>query len=230
MTGRDGLAETYCVSGPRSLGARLIARARRGLYGMFARRVQVEEMESVLDVGVTADRACAYSNYFERTFPHPERIVAFSDQDAVWMEEAWPGLRFVRGDACRLPFPDGTFDLVFSSAVLEHVGSRERQARFLSECVRVARKCVFLTTPDRAFPLEMHSGIPFLHWLPMPLFRRLLRLFGQAALASEANLNLLTARELEGLCRRTSAEDCRLYRYRFCGFPSNLVLVIRKGS
>jgi ubiquinone/menaquinone biosynthesis C-methylase UbiE len=31
-------------------------------------------------------------------------------------------VRFVRGDAYRLPFPDGSFDAVFSHALLSHLG------------------------------------------------------------------------------------------------------------
>lgn len=48
------------------------------------------------------------------------------------------GLRgqFVNGDAARLPFPDGEFDLVFSIGVLHHVHDMETACR---EVVRVAK-------------------------------------------------------------------------------------------
>ncbi|MDR1740563.1 MAG: class I SAM-dependent methyltransferase, partial [Synergistaceae bacterium] len=51
------------------------------------------------------------------------------------------------------PFKDGEFDLVFSSAVIEHVGSFERQTRFISEAARVSGRYVFITTPNRWFPV-----------------------------------------------------------------------------
>ena len=54
---------------------------------------------------------------------------------------------------------------MFSNAVVEHVGDRERQSRFVSEALRVGRS-VFLTTPNRWFPVEVHTRLPLVHWLP----------------------------------------------------------------
>ena len=73
-------------------------------------------------------------------------MTALSNEDAGWLEKAYPGLEFVLGDGRSMPFEDNSFDLVFSNAVIEHVGSLQQQ-RFLLESVRVARKHIFLTTP-----------------------------------------------------------------------------------
>lgn len=72
---------------------------------------------------------------------------------------------YVEGDACYLPFADGSFDLVFSNSVIEHVGSREAQQRFAREVARVGRAC-WVQTPNRFFPIETHLWTPFIHWLP----------------------------------------------------------------
>lgn len=72
----------------------------------------------------------------------------------------------VRGDACVLPFRDDSFDYVVSNAVIEHVGGPERAQSMLAESVRVARRAAFHTTPDRWFPVEVHTQVPLLHWLP----------------------------------------------------------------
>jgi len=61
---------------------------------------------------------------------------------------------------------DGAFDIGFSNAVVEHVaGGREGQRRFVGELCRVARR-VYVTTPNRWFPLDPHTLLPFAHWLP----------------------------------------------------------------
>jgi SAM-dependent methyltransferase len=53
---------------------------------------------------------------------------------------------FVQGDGTALPFEAGSFDLVLSHSVLEHVASAER---YLGECHRVLREdgILFLQTP-----------------------------------------------------------------------------------
>jgi SAM-dependent methyltransferase len=71
----------------------------------------------------------------------------------------------VQGDALALPFRDGEFDIVFSNAVIEHVGDRDRQRQFVHEALRVGRRS-FITTPNRRFPVEVHTRLPVVHWLP----------------------------------------------------------------
>ena len=83
-----------------------------------------------------------------------------------------------------------SFDVVHSSAVLEHVGSSENQKQFIAELVRVAKRAVFLTTPNRWFPVEFHSVLPLVHWLPKPWFRSLLSRTSYRFFALEENLNL----------------------------------------
>ncbi len=64
-----------------------------------------------------------------------------------------------------------SFDVVFSNAVIEHVGDRERQEALVREALRVGRR-VFVTTPNRWFPIEVHTRLPFVHWLPDELAHR----------------------------------------------------------
>jgi SAM-dependent methyltransferase len=101
----------------------------------------------------------------------------------------------VQADACALPFADGEFDIVFSNAVIEHVGGRERQRGLVSEAIRVGRR-VFITTPNRRFPVEVHTRLPFVHWLPDALSHRVYRATGRE-FATE--VHLLTRRSLESL-------------------------------
>ena len=90
---------------------------------------------------------------------------------------------------------------------------------------------VFLTTPNRAFPIEVHTFLPVLHWLPKRLHRRVLALLGYSFWAVETNLNLLTRRELAQLilgALRATGRSTRwsIVRHRFLGLPSNLILCV----
>ena len=72
----------------------------------------------------------------------------------------WTG--WVQADATSLPFKDSSFDLVFSNAVIEHVGNEIEQMKFVSEHTRVGKNWVF-TTPNRLFPIESHTQKLFIH-------------------------------------------------------------------
>jgi hypothetical protein len=73
------------------------------------------------------------------------------------------GERFVLGDGRALPFRDACADLVYSNAVIEHVGGEPDQERFLSEHARVGRTWI-ATTPNRWFPVESHTLVVLRHW------------------------------------------------------------------
>jgi SAM-dependent methyltransferase len=79
----------------------------------------------------------------------------------------YPG-PFVQADATqRLPFEDGTFDLAYSSSVVEHLRPADRAA-YAAELRRVARGW-WVQTPAFSFPIEPHALLPFAHWLPVAL-------------------------------------------------------------
>jgi SAM-dependent methyltransferase len=145
-------------------------RSRRRKLRLFLEELRPTADTSVLDVGVDElafgeGGGCGTLNFFEEHYPWPERITALGLHDGSGFRARYPGIRYVQGDACALPFADGEFDVVFSNAVIEHVGGRERQRQLVAEAVRVGRR-VFITTPNRLFPVEIHTRLPVVHWLP----------------------------------------------------------------
>jgi len=69
---------------------------------------------------------------------------------------------WIQADGKNLPFPDKFFDLVFSNAVIEHVGDENDQRKFINEQLRVGKNWV-ITTPNRLFPIESHTQKIFIH-------------------------------------------------------------------
>jgi SAM-dependent methyltransferase len=174
----------------------------------------------VLDLGATPDASLPESNFFERLYPHRQNVTAASVEDASALEQRFPGVRFVRIGQQGLPFPDKHFDLLFCSAVVEHVGDRRQQAAFIREALRVTRG-FFFTTPNRAFPMEFHTLLPFIHWLPQATHQSILRALGKEFWARTENLNLLTPGAMRALfppCPGLAVRSLRLF-----GWPSNIV-------
>jgi SAM-dependent methyltransferase len=211
----------YRYTGRRRLASRLSVRVRRRMFELFLRELRPTASSLILDLGVTSEDEHPESNFFERWYQHRDRIVCAGTQEAGGLEQRYPGVRFVRVEADRpLPFRDREFDIVVSSAVVEHVGHRERQRRFLAEALRVAR-AFFVTTPNRWFPVELHTSLPLLHYLPTPLYRAAYRSLGFDTYASEDTLNLLDRRGLARLFPSGVLPQIR--SIRLFGLTSNLV-------
>ena len=159
-----------------SLADRISLRSRRRKFALFMETMAPTADTTVLDVGVDDvgfgdTSGCETLNFFEELYPWPERITALGLNEGERFRASYPRVRYVQGDALALPFEDGAFDVVFSNAVIEHVGGPEQQRRFVAESLRVARRA-FVTTPNRWFPVEVHTRLPFVHWLPEALEHR----------------------------------------------------------
>jgi SAM-dependent methyltransferase len=160
----------------RRVASRVSMRSRRRKLQLFLDLVQPGPETTVVDVGVTDAPFGSGStdNFFEALYPWPERITGVGQTELDRFTAAFPRVRAVRADGRDLPFRNAEFDVAFSNAVVEHVaGGREGQRQFVHELCRVGRR-VFVTTPNRRFPLEVHTLLPFVHWLPKGPRERLL--------------------------------------------------------
>ena len=151
-------------------------RSRRRKFALFMETMAPTAETTVLDVGADDSafgehERCGTLNFFEQLYPWPGQITALGLNEGTRFRESFPNARYVQGDALELPFADGEFDIVFSNAEIEHVGGREQQRRFVEESLRVARRA-FVTTPNRWFPVEVHTRLPLVHWLPDPVAHR----------------------------------------------------------
>ena len=88
------------------------------------------------------------------------------------------GYEFHRVSGTDLPFPDGSFDVILSNHVIEHVGERNQQLAHLCEIRRVMAPggVGYLAVPNRWMVIEPHYRLAFLSWLPARLRTPYLRL------------------------------------------------------
>ena len=188
----------YRHAGSISMVRQISAQARRLQHKLFMRVMRPMPEDRILDIG-TSDDTGPESNMLEQLYPWPERIVCAGLSDGRAVTAAYPGVNHVTiqaGDP--LPFGDNAFSIVYSNAVLEHVGNKERQRQFLAEMCRLA-PARFLAIPNRYFPVEHHTCLPLIHYLPKPWFRRLLNGTRYDVWAHEENLNYLSPSDLEKL-------------------------------
>lgn len=160
----------------RRVASGVSMRSRKRKLQLFLDLLEPGPETTVVDVGVTDAPFGSGStdNFFEALYPWPERITGVGRTELERFSAAFPHVRAVRADGRDLPFRTAEFDVAFSNAVVEHVaGGREGQRQFVHELCRVARR-VFVTTPNRRFPLEVHTLLPFVHWLPKGPRERLL--------------------------------------------------------
>jgi hypothetical protein len=212
----------YQVVPPRSLGERLTIAARDRIYRDFIRYCAPRPDDTILDVGVS-DVVNDAANMLERNYPHPERITALGLGDGEDFRAAFPATAYRRIEASQaMPFADKSFAIAASNAVLEHVGSPERQAFFVRELSRVARK-VFISVPHRFFPVEHHTAIPLLHFWDKT-FAWACAALDKSEWADEKNLILMSRARLGELAPAGSV--IARTGLRLGPFSSNLLLFI----
>jgi SAM-dependent methyltransferase len=233
IDGRDspseqGQSDYYGVTRRIPLAIRLSLRVRRQMFERFMEEMRPTRDCTALDLGVTSEDGLPEANFFEQWYPWPERIVCAGVEDASHLERKHKGVTFKRVAPHQpLPFGDRQFDILFSNAVIEHAGSRAQQRFFVNECLRVAGR-FFITTPNRWFPIEMHTALPLLHYLPARLHRRMLVRLGLRYWASEAELNLLDERSFRDLF--PVGQDVRISKVKLGGMVSNLIASAEHAS
>jgi hypothetical protein len=171
-----------------------LIRARDQIYRDLIALMQPTELSTILDVGVS-DVITDGANVLERSYPYPSRVTACGLGEGVEFQSAFPQVGYVRIEPnAGLPFADKSFDVATSNAVLEHVGSLENQRLFVKELCRVAHR-VFISVPNRYFPIEHHTAIPLLHYNELS-FRFACSILGKSSWTEPENLILMTRRAL----------------------------------
>ena len=150
------------VDGPNSIGEQRRARRWEWLRAEFP---GIESM-SVIDLGGTAE---AWLRAPVR--PASVHVVNLEPEPASHPAD-W--IRADQADACDLParIADGSYDMVFSNAVLEHVGGHVQRMRF-ADTVHKMANLHWIQTPYRYFPIEPHWLFPGFQFLPLAVRARL---------------------------------------------------------
>lgn len=141
--------------------------SRRRKLELFNRIMKPSGQMKVLDIGAEINPDGDRGLQLIDSYPWKNNLCAvnLSSEHISMIKQYYPEIEATVGDACKLPWPDKHFDVVYSNAVIEHVGDFEKQKKMASEIMRVGKRW-FVTTPNRWYPFEFHLRLPFVTWLP----------------------------------------------------------------
>ncbi len=218
----DGIYYRHGLSAP--LAEQMLRLARERMFALFMEQMRPGPATTILDVGISDEENNA-SNFLEKLYPHRHMITAAGLGSGEQLRARFPEIRYVMIDGSGpLPFRDKSFDIVYSNAVMEHVGRAADRRRFAAELERVGKRA-FVAVPNCWFPIEHHTALPLLHYVP-GLFRAVVRRTHMEYWADPVRLDFLSASELQRAWPGPNA------RVMHTGIPlgplsSNLALVCR---
>lgn len=209
---------------PRALSFRFRAARFAHLKPVIERIIVAKGRARIIDIGGT--------DYYWRIFGDflADAPVAIDLVNLQHAPTSSPKLRSIVGDATRLSeFADGSYDLVHSNSVIEHVGNWDDMKRMAGHVRRLA-PAYFVQTPNFWFPIEPHFRTPFFHWLPEPLQYRLLMTFNlgfggrrdtlDAAMRGVQSVSMLDRPQMAALF-----PDARIEREGVLGLTKSLMAI-----
>jgi hypothetical protein len=209
----------YVAETPGTVGGRF--RARR--WEWFAETFPDIARMRVIDLGGTA-RSWVHATV------RPESVLVVNLSPGPPVEAMPDWLTDTRGDACELP-PEvlgGSYDLVFSNSVLEHVGGHYRREQFAESVHKLADRH-WVQAPYRYFPLEPHWMFPGFAHLPVATRTRVARLWKLGMIPPpdrRAAVNSILKTELPSRTEmRYYFPDSQIRTERVAGLPKSLIAV-----
>lgn len=160
----------------------------------FFKELSPRPDETLLDVG----GGVGIIGEFQPLYKFFRSVQVVNLDSPVINEEEFKHVMVSNADGCALPYPDQSFDWIFSNAVIEHVGGAARQKLFAAEIQRVARKGYFVATPNRHFPVDPHTLLPFYQFLSPRLQSKVCR-FAPGYVRVYEPIDLLSAHDMRNL-------------------------------
>ena len=207
---------------------KILLKKREEILSALKKYLDDRDIIDVLDVGTTEDDNNESSNYLIKNLGNYKEYKSISDQTINSKFFSKTLKKSITEDLNKSEIDDFKSDLVISNATIEHVGSLENQIKMCSNIINLSRKYFIIVTPNRFHPLEFHTKIPFIHWLPKKIHRKILRLIGLKFFAEEKNLNLLSEYEFKLIMKKLNQENFDIQNINFLFFKSNLILIGKK--
>jgi Methyltransferase domain len=219
---------------------RLRYRARAERARLFLKHFTLTPSTTLLDLG--SGDGSHIAQVVSKTKMQPRNVyIADIDRRAISTgQQKFKFTPILIPEYGRLPFDDKSFDVVFSSSVIEHVAVEGQQAwtivsgrkfraramvaqrQFAAEVRRIG-KGYFVQTPNKWFFIEPHSWLPLVGWLPRELLLPTLALTNRFWVKKTTpDWRLLTKGDMQSLF-----PDAQILSERFTGLTKSYIAIKR---
>ena len=135
-------------------------------FNLFLVNNNYSKDKSIIDIGSTPSLE-REQNIFLENIKDNQNVTCISNQDCRILKKKYKNIKNILiGNAKNTMLENDSFDIVHSNATIEHVGSFENQVSFVREMFRISNESIFIQTPNRFYPIDFHTILPFINWLP----------------------------------------------------------------
>ena len=203
----------------------IVLKKRKEMFEIIKKSINLNSINSVLDVGTTSDNSLQSSNFLIKQLKSIKIKKSISDQKIL--NDDFFDMTFEGSITENLndSFENLKSDLIVCSATIEHLGNFSAVKKGIDNIVNLTNKYFIITTPNRHHPIEFHTKIPFIHFLPKEFYRKLLEFFGNEFFSKEENLNLLSKKDLINLMSNYKNIYYNINEIKLFGFVSNFIIV-----
>ena len=207
---------------------KIINKKRIEMIDLIKNNIKISKIKDLLDIGTTKDSSAGSSNIFCKMLDKIKIHKSISNQKIKNKRFKYCLKKSITSKFSKEIINIFKSDLVVSSATIEHVGSLKNQITKVSNMISLSKEYVVISTPNRFYPIELHTKLPLLHWLPKTLFRKILLLLNMNYFADEKNMNLLSKSDLKKILNIFSQKiDYKIYNIYFLGFVSNFLVICK---
>ena len=206
---------------------KIIAKKRSEIVDIINNQIILNNINEVLDIGTTNDTKNKSSNFIVKNLKNIKNFNSISDQLITSSFFKKKLQKSITEDFSEYEIENFKSDLVISNATIEHVGKYDNQKTMFDNMIKLSKKMIIISTPYRYHPLEFHTKIPLIHWLPKNIHRKILKNIGLTFFSKEENLNLLSKSDLSSFIKNEEIKS--EFRYiKFLFLRSNLIFILKK--
>lgn len=205
----------------------IIHRKRLEIISIIREKLMNDNFKDVLDIGTTSDESKS-SNLIVKNLKNFEIYKSISDQKITSNFFSKKLQKSITQDFSYNEIDAYKSDVVISNATIEHVGNNQNQLKMLDNIIKLTKKMFIVVTPNRLHPIEFHSRIPFIHWLPKKIHRKILFKIGLSYLSKEENMNLLKTNDLIDMMKNFNNTEYEIKYVKFLMIKSNIILIGKK--